>query len=173
MYFIINIIMIMSLLDWERSTQIALRLKRVCRRKLHRIKCDLGSIASASNDRTWLETVRRERRKFINTLHEPIIILSNSAAGVELINHGKVMWKQDRKKRREKPIERRGKENSLCPDRELLAHVSMREVSLFTSHLYLKGRYLRNVNNCKITRIVKVWHLARIKNDFQRNQALR
>jgi len=56
------------------------------------IECDLESNASAFSDRTWLDG---QRRKFINKLREPIIILSNSVAGVELINHDKVTRKQD------------------------------------------------------------------------------
>lgn len=66
------------------------------------------------------EAARRERRKFINKLREPIIILSNSAASGELINYDKVTRKRDREGEGEKWRTRRTEgdgEYSLCPDR--------------------------------------------------------
>jgi len=76
---------------------------------LHQTKCELGSIAFAFNDRTWLEAAQRKRHKFINKLRKPIIILSNSATGVELINHKKDRHGGERKREREREREREGK----------------------------------------------------------------
>lgn len=75
-----------------------------------------------------------KRRKFINKLREPIIILSNSTADVELINHGKVT-RTEKERRKRTDMEKRERKRIHCVLTELPC-VLMKEVSLFTLHSY-------------------------------------
>lgn len=135
----------------KKGRRLCWNQKKAHRKKLHVL--NVINCISVRNNRTWLDN-QRERRKFINKLREPIIILSNSVTSVKLINYGNS--KTEKGKLQGKHGRKRRKRNSLCSDNR--APMRMEFSTSYTQTRTRDARECHSLQDCE-----------RDKNEFKKN----